>query len=974
MDEAVTVACPHCGRRLQALPSNLNKQAKCPGCAEVFSVTPDVAVPIVRDEPTMPVSAPRGPRVPMVFAIVFLVVAVGVLTTALLFNLKNRPESRPSGGQTASATNDKPREAAPKTAPAETPEAPGDAKPVPAESPAAEPSTAPDKNKIVAPPISLPPGAEPRHPILEPPPTEPADIEKAGTTASVPLPGGPAGEVSCLKDHAGAVNCVAFSRDGCSVISGGDDGKIILWDVKMGKPIRTLEGHKGAVKCLAVSPDGTQLASGGADKTVRVWDLKTGKLVRTLEGHTKPVVSVAFSPDGEQVASGSEDWSMRAWDIEVRSDESEYPGYIGPVYAVGFLSDGMGFISVSQSPNIIGGKSQGGTVCVQRFALAEGKLRMNYIDTELAQCATLSADERYVLLGAGCKQDAVILLDLRTGRILRRFEMEIAGENPGGAGGANWIGAVAFSPDGKLALAGGQNKKDVYAWETETGKRVARFLGHTDAVQALAVAPDGKFAVSGGKDGTVRIWRLPPAGEPKGTEPAPKTTPEPKPEATPGPAPKDKGGDSTYDGEWEGKFEEADAGSFAIALTVEKNRIVRWNIIISVTENEETEVSCGRWCDEPVTGEFRMSMPVSLDDKKVTFELTGRMSSASNASGTLKMSMEGKSETLKWSAVKKALKPQDTLPPGQDRVSKPPAPQGKPAAAPKDKDDKNIYDGEWEGTTADGNAISFTVKNRALTKITVPTDCEGTAGALKGTATIGPNEYLCRIKGDKLSYSYESTVYGEPANSWQVSGRFESSDAISGTLTIIDERVGCDGYTVKWSAKKKAAAKAAPAPGGEKPAPGDKAGKTPDTKPPEEKAPAKDAPRTSDEMCKVIESTGLSCVMSKPAEVSKEGVLRAYWWMYDDEKTGAHVDLLQDAGSKRQFEVGANNDDKGRQAILKIAGEISTELRDACSECLDNCKRTGKECSKEASSYRVHVSEKGITISTVPGPSMTLHP
>jgi len=49
---------------------------------------------------------------------------------------------------------------------------------------------------------------------------------------------------------------------------------------------------------LAFSPDGQTLASGGEDQTIKLWDVETQQCHRTLLGHTAMVQSIAFSPDG----------------------------------------------------------------------------------------------------------------------------------------------------------------------------------------------------------------------------------------------------------------------------------------------------------------------------------------------------------------------------------------------------------------------------------------------------------------------------------------------------------------------------------------------------------------------------------------------------------------------------------------------------------------------------------------------------
>ena len=77
-----------------------------------------------------------------------------------------------------------------------------------------------------------------------------------------------------------------------------------------------LEGHESGVMALGVSADGRTLVSGGYDNKVLIWDANTGKRKLTLEGHTSSVNSVAVSKDGTLVISSSEDYSTRIWKVE----------------------------------------------------------------------------------------------------------------------------------------------------------------------------------------------------------------------------------------------------------------------------------------------------------------------------------------------------------------------------------------------------------------------------------------------------------------------------------------------------------------------------------------------------------------------------------------------------------------------------------------------------------------------------------
>ncbi len=67
------------------------------------------------------------------------------------------------------------------------------------------------------------------------------------------------------------------------------------------------EAHTGAAYSLAFHPRGITLLSGGEDSAVRLWDMRTAQALRAFEGHQAPVHAVAYSLDGRLVAAGS-DW------------------------------------------------------------------------------------------------------------------------------------------------------------------------------------------------------------------------------------------------------------------------------------------------------------------------------------------------------------------------------------------------------------------------------------------------------------------------------------------------------------------------------------------------------------------------------------------------------------------------------------------------------------------------------------------
>jgi uncharacterized protein with WD repeat len=93
-------------------------------------------------------------------------------------------------------------------------------------------------------------------------------------------------------DVVARTSIITFSRDG-KLIAASDIGlnatqsayvyvQAIVWDVKTGEKLFTIEGHKFDIDGLVFTRDGRFLLTGSVDTTIKFWDMKTGKEARTI--------------------------------------------------------------------------------------------------------------------------------------------------------------------------------------------------------------------------------------------------------------------------------------------------------------------------------------------------------------------------------------------------------------------------------------------------------------------------------------------------------------------------------------------------------------------------------------------------------------------------------------------------------------------------------------------------------------------
>ena len=125
-------------------------------------------------------------------------------------------------------------------------------------------------------------------------------------------------------------------------------------------------------------------------------------------------------------------------------------------------------------------------------AYAPGARRLFAGHSDWVNAVAYSPDERMAISGG--RDNSLILWDLDTGEQIRTF-----------TGHTDWIYDVAFSPDGRYVVSASQDRT-LILWDVETGEMVRQFEGHDDTVTSVAFSPDGSQILSGSYDGTLILW------------------------------------------------------------------------------------------------------------------------------------------------------------------------------------------------------------------------------------------------------------------------------------------------------------------------------------------------------------------------------------------------------------------------------------------------------------------------------------
>lgn len=277
--------------------------------------------------------------------------------------------------------------------------------------------------------------------------------------------------------HPGAIERMAFDREGQRLATVERDGMARVWDLRAAIGAR----HGGPAYGVAFLPDGRRLLSAGSDRTTRLWDVE-GQREQARFDHTAPVRSLAVAPDGSWFAAGDGDGMARVWTTDGLHERLRLP-HVGA-----FVMFAISAMAASPDSSFLATAASDDRARLWLFDLG---LPAEAIETEQGDLFAVAFSPDGKRLATGGRRE-VRLWDVAS--------LEPAGEleHDGSVRG------LQFAPDG--VLASGASDGVLRLWEPDSQEPLAEIV-HEGPLHAVAFSPDGLRLATTGADRTARVWQ-----------------------------------------------------------------------------------------------------------------------------------------------------------------------------------------------------------------------------------------------------------------------------------------------------------------------------------------------------------------------------------------------------------------------------------------------------------------------------------
>jgi WD40 repeat protein len=332
--------------------------------------------------------------------------------------------------------------------------------------------------------------------------------------------------------HAGCAD-VEMAGDHVAIVQ-ENDSAIYLWDWKGKAPLRQLSGHTGRPFLVGFTPRGNLLASASRDtndRSLSVWDSARAMETRSIAGWNPgapasapgvfstragavpSVPSPQLSPDGKRIAFRGLDAKLHIVDLATGADVAAEDFAWKGDGCIAFTSDGKQLVisdhfEPSRGFVPAGAPKTEPSSHLHLFDAATGK-KLGLINQATYEfgIARLYVAGRHAI--AGCKDGAIRMLDLDTGKPVRDiWQSQARPELLPALATINRAPLFIVSADGRMLALHAPDNKSLRLLEVATGEERLTLPFGASPVTCLGFDAQALHLVTGNQDGTVLVWGL----------------------------------------------------------------------------------------------------------------------------------------------------------------------------------------------------------------------------------------------------------------------------------------------------------------------------------------------------------------------------------------------------------------------------------------------------------------------------------
>jgi WD40 repeat protein len=333
--------------------------------------------------------------------------------------------------------------------------------------------------------------------------------------------------------HPKPITAVSFvPPGGDTFITACEDRYVRVWQKAPGPLIKVLEHHpresngerrEFVVRATAIDPSGQLAATGGDDGRVLLWDVPSGRRNGSALNCSSAVMAVAFTSDGRYIITGAKDGRVRVWDRQTRKECGEPISHEG----------GVSGLSISRAGDLI---LVGGSGVAQLWDVRTRKSIATPFPPggpELSVATAISpSNERFLTVA----EDGTGKLWDRNGRLIRELDHQDQEIRSGSfSEDGQWVITASDDRSARVwdASSGGllktlTHESEVFSavfaannraitssrdgaqvWDVQLQRPVGPSCKYRQEVLHVACSSDGKTSVLADGDGYGVLWFMP---------------------------------------------------------------------------------------------------------------------------------------------------------------------------------------------------------------------------------------------------------------------------------------------------------------------------------------------------------------------------------------------------------------------------------------------------------------------------------